>query len=72
MQSFTILVRDKEIIAAEVMREYNDGVSLLCSRWHPVLTRLVCASTGESYSQGCGCHDSSGGDGQCLGGLMVD
>ncbi|KZP11970.1 hypothetical protein FIBSPDRAFT_1050381 [Athelia psychrophila] len=24
-QSFTILMRDKEIIAAEVMREYNDG-----------------------------------------------
>lgn len=70
-QSFTVLIRDKEIIAAEVMREYNDGVSVLCSWWRPVLTRLVCISTDKSYSQRCGCHDSSSGDGECLGGLTA-
>lgn len=69
--SFTSLVKDRALLAAEVMREYDEKVSLQCSGASsaailtPRLTfphYVVRLATGDARSARCLCHDISSGD----------
>lgn len=68
---YKTLVKDKEIIAAEVMAEYNEGVRLFYLIFDPDLVLPVCLSTNKSYPKGCSCHDTPIGSSQCLGRLST-
>lgn len=46
MFSYTALIKDKEIIAAEVMNEYNEGVSTIFR----IIRSSVCANVSSSSS----------------------
>lgn len=76
-RAFEELVKDKEIIAAEVMNEYNTGVrSTIFPRvrfcavrvyWHVLSVIVVCVSAYKPCSQGCRCHDAPSGNSQPVG-----
>lgn len=72
-RSYEALVKDKEIIAAEVMHEYNQGVCHYLSIYHSscILKQLstVRLPSREPNSQRRRRHDTSGGNGQRVGGL---
>jgi hypothetical protein len=60
-RSYEILLKDKEIIYAEVMHEYNRGVCPLVSSYEPgtqPLCNAVRLPTGQSHPQRCRSDDS--------------
>jgi hypothetical protein len=68
-RTYERLLKDRAIIAAEVMHEYDEKVRRPgCGLCVCVLIACsVCVSAGEPYPQGCGGHDTRVGDGERLG-----
>jgi len=68
--AFQMLVKDKDIIAAEVMHEYDEKVNHFLDSQDPSLTRdLVRLPSNQPYQERRSRHDASGRSGQRLGGL---
>jgi len=65
-----MLVKDKDIIAAEVMHEYDEKVNYpLDSQDHSLTRDPVRLPSGQPYQERRSRHDAPGRSGQCLGGL---
>jgi hypothetical protein len=72
-RSYEILLKDKEIIYAEVMNEYNRGVSQLYV-FHVNTLLLISIAVRlparQSYPQGCSCNDPPVRNRQRLGRIL--
>ena len=66
-----MLVKDKDIIAAEVMHEYDEKVGFPLHSYDPSLIAHlpVRHPSNKSDQERCGGHDAPGRGGQRLGGL---
>jgi hypothetical protein len=76
VQAYEGLVKDRAILAAEVMHEYNEGVSccwVFQGRTFPtdMIFISVRVSANEYREERCRCHDASIGDGEYLGRLVI-
>jgi hypothetical protein len=75
VQAYEGLVKDRAILAAEVMHEYNEGVShqLVFGRKYPanMIYISVCVSPHEYCEERRRCHDASIRDDKHLGRLTI-
>ena len=68
--AFQMLVKDKDIIAAEVMHEYDEKVNYpLDSQDHSLTRDPVRLPSDQPYQERRSRHDAPGRSGQRLGGL---
>lgn len=60
IEAYEGLVKDKATLAAEMMHEYNEGVSVYeyCTTSTTLTAHLVCVSQDEPSASGCGGDDS--------------
>lgn len=78
VQAYEGLVKDRAILAAEVMHEYNEGVSChLAFQGRTFFADMIFiyisvrVSANECREERCRCHDASIGDGEYLGRLVI-